>query len=146
MSQLPDRLPTIVGQPHPIVQPAEVELYGERRVAYVQSMENPNQSVAIDARLLQPPAVYQPRDLTPQPLIDPLAQRLLAGGVGGGALAAGVGYGFGQAVGALAAGGPVLLLAILAALVTAGRGGSRQGDTYNITNNNRLWGKTTNNL
>ncbi|MYS50430.1 hypothetical protein GTW46_10225 [Streptomyces sp. SID6013] len=53
---------------------------------------------------LAPPSIPrpEPRDLTPLPLLDPLAQRLMGAGIGGGALSAGVGYGIGEAVNALA--------------------------------------------
>ncbi|MET8031395.1 hypothetical protein [Streptomyces sp. NPDC005345] len=44
----------------------------------------------------------EPRDLTPLPLLDPIAQRFLGAGLGGGALAAGVGYGVGEVVNAAA--------------------------------------------
>lgn len=146
---LPDRLPTHVGQPQPtIVQPAAVELYADRPVVYVQSADNPNQSVAVYRDLVQPPAAYQPRDLTPQPLIDPVAQRLLAGGVGGGTLAAGVGYGLGQAVGALAAGFPVLALFAIAALIAAkasGGGGSTH-ITQTVHHHNRWFGRSNTNF
>lgn len=151
MNQLPDRLPTTyVGQPQPTaLRPAAVELYGERPVIYVQSAENPQQSVAIYRDLNQTPAVYQPRDLTPQPLIDPMAQRLIAGGVGGGALAAGVGYGLGQAVGALAAGFPVLALFAIAALIATKASSRGRGSTHitqTVHHHNRWWGKSTTNL
>ncbi|GAA2688555.1 hypothetical protein GCM10010400_61720 [Streptomyces aculeolatus] len=53
---------------------------------------------------LAPPAIVrpEPRDLTPLPLLDPIAQRFLAAGVGGGAASAGVGWGIGQAISAAA--------------------------------------------
>ncbi|MFJ3776533.1 hypothetical protein ACIPX0_33040 [Streptomyces sp. NPDC090075] len=53
---------------------------------------------------LAPPAMVcpEPRDLTPLPLLDPIAQRFLGAGIGGGALSAGVGWGIGQAINALA--------------------------------------------
>lgn len=55
----------------------------------------------------------EPRDLTPSPVIDPAAQRL----VGAGALAAGAGWGAGQLLGALAGlGTSTLLLVLLACL------------------------------
>jgi hypothetical protein len=103
---LPDRRPaTTTGQPT-IHQPqpltGNIELYTERPpIAYVQDPLDPQRSVAIDARLLTP-AVYQPRDLTPQPVLDPVAQRMLGAGIGGGALAAGVGWGFAEAAGVFA--------------------------------------------
>ncbi|MFD3494324.1 hypothetical protein ACFWWB_27780 [Streptomyces sp. NPDC058690] len=44
----------------------------------------------------------EPRDLTPLPLLDPVAQRFLGAGLGGGALSAGVGYGIGEIINAAA--------------------------------------------
>lgn len=148
--QPPEPLPatTVTGQPQPIVQPARVELYGERRVAYVQSVDNPSMSVAIDARLLQPPAVYQPRDLSPQPLLDPMAQRMGCAGIGGGALAAGVGWGAAQALSAAAS--SITGLAVLAAILVAARAiGGRGGSTHieqHVHNHNRWFGRSTTNL
>ncbi|WTX00946.1 hypothetical protein OG216_46825 (plasmid) [Streptomycetaceae bacterium NBC_01309] len=48
-------------------------------------------------------AAYQPRDLAPQPVVDPMAQRIVAGGVAVGAAGAGVGWGMGQALMGIAA-------------------------------------------
>jgi hypothetical protein len=101
---LPDRRPATIGQPiyqpTPINQP--VETYRPGPIVFVPDPYDPNRSVAIPAQYAQAPAVYQPRDLTPQPLLDPVAQRMLGAGVGGGALAAGVGWGASEAVGAIA--------------------------------------------
>ncbi|MFJ7302014.1 hypothetical protein [Streptomyces sp. NPDC099088] len=57
----------------------------------------------------------EPRDLTPLPLLDPLAQRFLGAGLGGGALAAGVGYGVGEIVSAAAgiSGGALVWVAVI---------------------------------
>ncbi|MDQ0842418.1 hypothetical protein [Streptomyces sp. V1I6] len=160
MNQLPDRLPTHVGQPQPLAgwpieptMPAAVELYGERpAVAWVQDPYNPGRSVAIDARLIHRPEALPARDLTPQPLIDPIAARILSGGVGGGALAAGVGWGVGQAaagIAAFASSGAVMVIALLllaAKLPGAGRGSSTTQIHNEIHNHTRWLGKTTNNL
>lgn len=57
------------------------------------------------------------RDLTPQPLLDPAAQRMLAGGIGAGAAGAGIGWGVAQVLGALTglSAGTVFALALLLA-------------------------------
>lgn len=69
---------------------------------------------------MQAPA---PRDLTPQPLIDPLAQRMAAGGIGAGAAGAGLGWGIGQAAAGIAAfSGTTALVAMLALLLIARAG------------------------
>ncbi|MFJ4990046.1 hypothetical protein ACIP9H_40400 [Streptomyces sp. NPDC088732] len=75
-----------------------------------------------------------PRDLTPRPLIDPIAARLLAGGVGLGAAGAGVGWGLGQVVAGLAvlvSGGSLLALALLLAVIRLS--GSSSSTTHTET-------------
>ncbi|UFR02277.1 hypothetical protein KBP30_14265 [Streptomyces sp. Go40/10] len=53
---------------------------------------------------LAPPPMSMPeaRDLTPLPLLDPIAQRFVGAGIGAGALAAGVGWGVGEVINAVA--------------------------------------------
>ncbi|MFI2349716.1 hypothetical protein ACH492_22215 [Streptomyces sp. NPDC019443] len=142
---------TMPGWSAPLVQPAQVELYGERRVAYVQSADNPNVSVAIDARLLQPQIAPQPRDLTPQPLLDPMAQRMGCGGI----LAAGVGWGGGQLLigagqlfNAAAAAGTVVAWIVGALIVaritsTLRSAGTHIHNEQHVHNHNKWWGKST---
>lgn len=71
-----------------------------------------------------PVARVEPRDLTPQPLFDPVAQRL----VGGGVFAAGVGVGCWLLFSALAGATTALALLfgvlLVAKLPAAGRGGT----------------------
>ncbi|RLL67005.1 hypothetical protein [Streptomyces sp. Z26] len=67
----------------------------------------------------QPTVPTAPRDLTPQPLLDPQAQRLLAGGLGAGAAGAGLGYGVGQILGAVAGLGTGGLLALVLLIAAA---------------------------
>lgn len=153
---LPER-PTTVGQPSPLagwpteaVQPAAVELYQERvPVAYVPDPYNPGQSVAIDARLLQPMQPHQPRDLTPVPLIPPLAWVLLFGGTGGGALSAGVGWGVGQAAQGIATSGFIGGVAVVALLLLVAKLGRVGGGTHieqHVHNHNRWFGRSTTSL
>lgn len=88
--------------------------------------------------------VTQPRDLSPQPLIDSRAQLVLAGGVGTGVAAAGVGWGLGQFLAPLAAVTSSGALWVLALLILAGAGTRRGGgDTYVTHNHAKWWGKTT---
>lgn len=147
---LPDRRPTTIGQPTyqptPIAYP--IEPYRPGPIAYVPDPYNPSNSVAVPAEYVQAPAVYQPRDLTPQPLFDPVAQRVMAGGIGAGAAGAGVGWGVGQAFAGIAAFGGVTSLAVIAALLLVARlGGSRtqiHNETH-VTNTNRWLGRSTTN-
>ncbi|WP_405658202.1 hypothetical protein [Streptomyces sp. RK9] len=88
---------------------------------------------------LAPARVQAPelRDLSPLPLLDPVAQRLIGGGIGGGVLSAGVGYGAGQAISAAAgftsgAGLWILLLLLLLLRAPAARAVSEGGSTVNI--------------
>jgi hypothetical protein len=131
--------------------PAAVELYGESDpIVYVPNAYGE----MVPMRKSQAPALMQPmqpRDLTPQPLIDPVAARMFGGGLGAGAAGAGVGWGFGQAAAGIAAFGgssAVLVIALLLLASKVGRGGSyREGDTYiDVTNVNRWWGKSSTRL
>ncbi|MER7690682.1 hypothetical protein [Streptomyces sp. NPDC097610] len=78
----------------------------------------------------------EPRDLTPLPLLDPIAQRLMGAGIGGGALSAGVGYGVGEVINAAAgiSGGALVWVAVIVlALRTPARAiTSGKGSTVNI--------------
>jgi hypothetical protein len=70
--------------------------------------------------------VYQPRDLTPQPVVDPVAQRLFLGGAGVGVAGAGLGWGLSQVLEGVAAvsgsGGGALLGVFLGLLLARARG------------------------
>lgn len=103
------------------VYPAAIELHGERQaVKWVPSAENPSVMVPVLAEYVQPMQLAPPRDLTPQPLLDPKAQQLLAGGVGIGAAGAGVGWGIGQMFAGVAMMGTSGLAILLGLLLAAG--------------------------
>ncbi|MFF0304961.1 hypothetical protein ACFYTV_30165 [Streptomyces sp. NPDC004562] len=116
--------------------PAAVELAAERQpVVWVPDAYG--RMVPMPKHVAPPPmARPEPRDLTPLPLLDPLAQRLMGAGIGGGALAAGVGYGIGEAINALAGlGSGALLWVALAVLAwrTPGRAvAGGRGSTVHI--------------
>jgi len=112
---------------------AEVELYGERQpVVWVPDAYG--RMVPMPKHLAPPPMVRsEPRDLSPLPLLDPIAQRLIGAGIGGGALSAGAGYGIGQIISAAAGFGSgaamwiallVLALRMPARTLTSGASGS----------------------
>ncbi|WP_239568345.1 hypothetical protein [Streptomyces sp. G44] len=86
---------------------------------------------------LAPPPVpaSEPRDLTPLPLLDPVAQRFIGAGIGGGALSAGAGYGIGQALTAAAgftSGASMWLLILLVVVLRAPARAVGGGSTVNI--------------
>ncbi|MCX4682645.1 hypothetical protein OG413_46730 [Streptomyces sp. NBC_01433] len=92
-----------------------------------------------------------PRDLSPQPLLDPRAQMIAAGGV----LAAGTGWGIGQALAPLAGVGAGGLMWIALAVVgwklapSLTRGGGtveRHEHHTHVTNTNRGFGRSTTNV
>ncbi|MCX4590284.1 hypothetical protein OG819_11065 [Streptomyces sp. NBC_01549] len=122
--------------PYDLATPVAMDPYAERQPvvwvpdAYGRMVPMPKH--------LAPPAVVAPapRDLTPLPLLDPVAQRLMGAGIGGGALSAGAGYGIGEVINAAAgfSGGALIWIALVVlALRTPARaitGG--KGSTVNI--------------
>lgn len=117
--------------------PAAVELAAERGpVVWVPDAYG--RMVPMPKHLAPPPMVRpEPRDLTPLPLVDPIAQRFLGAGLGGGALAAGVGYGIGEVINAAAgftSGAAMwIALAVLAwRMPVRAISGGRNGSTVHI--------------
>ncbi|WP_328438553.1 hypothetical protein OHA71_17960 [Streptomyces sp. NBC_00444] len=113
--------------------PAAVELAAERGpVVWVPDAYG--RMVPMPKHLAPPPVLAtEPRDLTPLPLLDPIAQRFIGAGIGGGALAAGVGWAIGEVINAAAgfsSGAAMwIALAVLAwrapvRAITSGRSGS----------------------
>ena len=131
-----------------VVQPAEVELYGEADpIVHVPDPYDPNRSIEVRRSSLQPAVRTPARDLTPQPLIDPLAQRLLAGGLGVGAAGAGLGFGFGQLAAGIALMGTSGLALLVGLLLAASmRGGSVTNVRQEVHNHARWFGKTSTRL
>ncbi|MFF5642977.1 hypothetical protein [[Kitasatospora] papulosa] len=144
---------TQVGQPlSTYAQPAHIELYGEREpIIYVPNAYGE----LVPMRKSQAPGPVlptQPRDLTPLPLIDPLAARMAGAGIGAGAAGAGVGWGLGQAFAGIAtmggaAGIAAIALLLLATKVPALGRASSTTHIHNETHNyNRTFGRSTTNL
>jgi hypothetical protein len=116
----------------PVIEPAPgaVELYGEREaVVWVPGAYGGMVAV----RKSQAPApveATEPRDLRPQPLFDPMAQRLLGAGIGSGITLWGGGQflaGAGQFVSGLTGMGALVFFLAIAggrALLRGGRGGT----------------------
>lgn len=123
MSALPEQYQRYAPTGQRPVHPADIELREDRDpIVYVPDAYGQ----LVPMRKSQAPAPVQPtpvRDLTPQPLIDPLAQRMAAGGIGAGAAGAGLGWGIGQAAAGIAAiSGTTALIAMLALLLIARAG------------------------
>ncbi|MGA5900642.1 hypothetical protein [Streptomyces venetus] len=117
--------------------PAAVELAAERGpVVWVPDAYG--RMVPMPKHLAPPPvAMPEPRDLTPLPLLDPIAQRFVGAGIGGAALAAGVGWGVGEVINAAAgftSGAAMwIALAVLAwRMPVRAINGGRNGSTVNI--------------
>lgn len=155
MSALPERYqryaqPT--GQrpvyPAAVYHPQPIEVYEDRTPrAYVADLDDPTRFVAVDARLIQRPEPPAPRDVAPQPLFDPAAQRLFAGGLGIGAAGAGLGFGFGQLAAGIALMGTSGVAILLGLLLAAGmRGGGSVHVRQEVHNHARWFGRNTTNL
>lgn len=149
MSALPERYPRYAPPGQRPVRPAELELYGEADpIVHVPDPYNPTAFVAVRRSQLLPATPTPPRDLTPQPLFDPVAQRLVGGGIGGGVLLWGGGQfliGAGQLVSGLSGAGLLLLFLALAgarAAFSRPQGGTR----IEVHNHNRGFGRSTTNL
>ncbi|MFJ9799848.1 DUF6251 family protein [Streptomyces sp. NPDC101145] len=114
---LPDQRPTAhVGQPTPYpFTPYDPAHHGP--VVYIPHPTHPNLSIPVPREAVPMTTPTIPRDLTPQPVLDPTAQRMLAAGLGAGTAAAGIGWGAAQLVSALAAGATGLVALALLLLV-----------------------------
>jgi hypothetical protein len=104
----------------------------------------------VPVRKSQAPAGVQAppaRDLTPQPLFDPLAQRLAGAGVGAGAAGAGIGWGVGQAAAGIATiGGTTAVVVMLALWLLARAGRPSVTVRQEVHNHARWFGRNTTNL
>ncbi|WP_343243942.1 hypothetical protein [Streptomyces sp. SID13726] len=128
---------------------AAVELYSERE-AVVWVPDAYGRMVPMPKHLAPPPVLAtQPRDLSPLPLLDPVAQRFIGAGIGGGALSAGAGYGIGQIISAAAGFGSgaamwialiVLALRMPARTITSGASGSTVHIRKAVIKRNKFYG------
>ncbi|MFH9560136.1 hypothetical protein ACH4K7_27775 [Streptomyces globisporus] len=128
-----------------------VQLHTEqaRTVVYVPGPDGSMVAV-LREHLPTAPAIYQPRDLTPQPLFDPRAQRIAAGGLLAGGAGWGAGQlllGAGQLVSAAAGLGSLVMWAAIAVVASriapAVLGGGRSPAVHHTTVNNRWFGRST---
>lgn len=106
------------------IHPATVQLRNDQDpIVHVPDPYDPQQSVAVRRSALVPVQRTEPRDLTPPPLLDPLAQRWVGAGAGIGLAGAGVGWGVGQMFAGIAlmgTGGLAFLVGLLLAVHLVG--------------------------
>lgn len=149
MSALPEQYQRYAAQGQRSIRPAEIELYEEADpIVHVPDPYNPNRSIAVRRSALVPATPTPPRDLAPQPLLDPTAQRLVGGGIGGGVLLWGGGQfliGAGQLVSGLSGMGALLFFLALAG-ARAGFGRAQGGTRVEVHNHVRGFGRSTTNL
>ncbi|MFI5990229.1 hypothetical protein ACIBAC_00045 [Streptomyces sp. NPDC051362] len=123
-----------------------VELLDEADpIVHVQDPYDPNKSVGVRRSSLQPTAPTPQRDLTPQPLLDVTAQRMIGGGVGLGVAAWGAGHLFAGISQLLAAAtgfattiASIVFMIVVARIVAA----LRKPRTVNVKNVNVLGGRS----
>lgn len=115
---------------------------------WVQDPHDPNKSMQVRRSQLQPVEGTPARDMRPQPVIDPIAQRLVAAGAGVGLACWGGGHllaGLSQLVAACAglgsAAGAIALLLLAWKLAPSARG--KRGGDIHITNKNGFGGRST---
>ncbi|MBC2903161.1 hypothetical protein [Streptomyces cupreus] len=147
MSALPERYQRYAHPGQPAVRLGEVELRDDRDpVVYVPDAYG--QMVPMRrSQLPAAPSRTEPRDLAPQPLLDPVAQRILSGGLGVGAAGAGLGWGAGQVFAGMALMGTSGLLLFLGLLLAAGvRGRGGMHVHQEVHNHARWFGRNTTNL
>lgn len=132
-----------------ITYPRVVELYDEADpIVHVPDPDNPQGFVRVRRSALQPAAPTPARDLAPQPLLDPKAQRYVGAGIGGGVLLWGCGQfliGAGHLVSSLSGVGALLFFLALAGARTV-VGGRRAGTHIEVHQHARGFGRNTTNL
>ncbi|MBE4796143.1 hypothetical protein [Streptomyces caniscabiei] len=129
------------------VQPSEVELYDEADpVVWIPGAYKEMVPVR-KSQLPAPVPAASARDLSPQPLFDPLAQRLAGAGIGAGVAGAGIGWGVGQAAAGIAAVGGSTAVVVMLALWLLARAGRPSVHVRQEVHNHSSWfGRNTTNL
>jgi hypothetical protein len=136
-----------------LYKPSEVELYDRGPIVHIPDPYNPHRFIEVRRSDIRPMQPQQPRDLTPQPLFDPGAQKIAAGGV----LAAGAGWGGGQFLvgasqfGSVLAGASTSVMWLVGAFVVsritsamAGRGSTHI--EQHVHHHQKWFGRSTTNL
>jgi hypothetical protein len=123
-----------------------VELGNEHDpIVHVPDPYNPNRSVAVRRSSLEPTPPSEARDLTPQPLLDKNAQRMLGGGVGVGVAAWGGGHllaGASQLMAAATGFGVTIASIVFMMAVARIAVALRRPKTVNVKNVNVLGGRS----
>lgn len=148
MSALPEQYQRYAQTGQRLIRPVEIELYDEADpIVHVPDPYNPHRFVEVRRSALQPMARAEPRDLTPQPVIDPLATRMAGAGIGAGAAGAGIGWGIGQAAAGIASFGGATAVVVMLALWLLARAGRPSVHVRQEVHNHARWfGKTNTNL
>lgn len=149
MSALPEQYRRYAQPGQQPVHLHAIELHAEADpIVLVADPDDPQGFVRVRRSALYPATPTPPRDLTPQPLLDPQAQRILAGGISIGAAGAGVGWGFGQMAAGVAMMGGSGLAILLGLLLAAGavRGRGSVHVHQEVHNHNRGFGRSTTHL
>lgn len=149
MSALPERYQRYAQPGQPDLHPHAVELYSEADpIVLVADPDNPQGFVRVRRSALHPATPTPPRDLAPQPLLDPTAQRYVGAGIGGGILLWGGGQfliGAGHLISSLSGVGALLFFLALAGARTI-LGGRQAGTRIEVHNHARGFGRNTTNL
>ncbi|WP_328436923.1 hypothetical protein OHA71_06520 [Streptomyces sp. NBC_00444] len=148
MSALPERYQRYAQPGQRPTYPSDIELHDDRDpIVLVPDPYDPSKNVAVRRSQLQPTARPEPRDLTPQPLFDPIAQRLAGAGIGAGTAGAGVGWGIGQAAAGIATIGGTTAVVMMLALWLLARAGRPSVQVRQEVHNHASWfGRNTTNL
>ena len=148
MPALPEPYQRYAQLGQPAVRPYEVELYDEQDpIVHVADPYNPHRFVEVRRSALQPVQPTPARDLTPLPLFDPLAQRMVGAGIGAGVAGAGIGWGVGQAAAGIATAGGTAAAVVMLALWLLARAGRPSVQVRQTVHNHARWfGRNTTNL
>ncbi|CAM5718352.1 hypothetical protein [Streptomyces fumanus] len=139
MSALPEQYQRYAHHGPLPAQPLDIELHRDRDpVVWVPDAYGQMVPMHRSQAPHIPPA-SEPRDLTPQPLLDPLAQRMAGAGIGAGAVGAGIGWGIGQAAAGIASVGGGSAVVVMLALWLLARAARPQVCVQQTVYNRATW-------
>ncbi|MGW2550102.1 hypothetical protein [Streptomyces sp. NPDC001635] len=124
-----------------------VELHDDRDpIVHIPHPHDANRFIEARRSSLQVTMPTPARNLTPQPLLDKYAQRMIGGGIGFGVAAWGGGHllaGASQLLAAATGFGTTIASIVLMITVARVAAALRKPKTVNITNNNKWGGRST---